>query len=63
VNKKTLAVLLLLAIFAFSVFSITPMALCATDDMTASITQWLPTIISFAMLGMVLGMLKKFGKF
>lgn len=32
----------------------------AVDDMTTTITDWLPTIISFAMLGMVLGMLDKF---
>lgn len=32
-------------------------------DMTSTITQWLPIIITFAMLGMVLGLLKKFGKF
>jgi hypothetical protein len=31
-------------------------------DMTTTITTWLPTIISFAMLGMVLGMLDKFIK-
>ena len=33
------------------------------SDMTDTITEWLPTIITFAMLGMVLGLLKKFGKF
>lgn len=27
------------------------------------ITQWIPLIVTFAMLGMVLGLLKKFGKF
>lgn len=32
-------------------------------SMTDTITEWLPTIISMAMLGMVLGILKKFGKF
>jgi len=37
-------------------------AVFAADDMTSTITEWLPTIITFAMLGMVLGMLKKFGK-
>jgi hypothetical protein len=34
-----------------------------TDDMTSAITTWLPVIIQFAMLGMVFGLLKKFGKF
>jgi len=47
---------------AIAVFATVPVGFC-TDDMTTSITSWLPTIISFAMLGMVLGMLKKFGKF
>jgi hypothetical protein len=47
---------------AIAVFATVPVGFC-TDDMTQSITSWLPTIISFAMLGMVLGMLKKFGKF
>jgi len=30
--------------------------------MTETITEWLPTIITFAMLGMVVGLLKKLGK-
>jgi len=47
---------------AIAVFATVPVGFC-TDDMTQSITSWLPTIISFAMLGMVLGMLKKFGEF
>jgi len=34
-----------------------------TDDTSSTILQWMPTIITFAMLGMVLGLLKKLGKF
>lgn len=30
--------------------------------MTSAITQWLPVIIQFVMLGMVIGILKKFGR-
>jgi len=51
-----------ITMIAIAVFATVPVGFC-TDDMTTSITSWLPTIISFAMLGMVLGMLKKFGKF
>ncbi len=35
----------------------------STSDMTATVMEFLPIIITFAMLGMVLGLLKKFGKF
>lgn len=35
-------------------------ASCAVD--TSTITEWLPTIIEFAMLGMILGLLGKFTK-
>jgi len=31
-------------------------------DMSASILSWMPLVIQFAMLGVVMGMLKKFGK-
>lgn len=34
----------------------------ASTDYTETITEWLPTIVQFAMLGMVMGLLKKFGK-
>ena len=33
-----------------------------TDDYTSTITEWLPLIVQFAMLGMIMGLLKKFGK-
>ena len=33
-----------------------------SDDMSTIITTWLPTIVSFAMLSMVLGMVKGFGR-
>ena len=35
----------------------------STQDITNVVLAWMPLIIVFAMLGMVLGMLKKFGKF
>ena len=59
-NLRQIAVFV--TMIALAVFATVPVGFC-TDDMTGSITSWLPTIISFAMLGMVLGMLKKFGKF
>jgi len=34
----------------------------ATSDMTATVMEFVPLIVTFAMLGMVLGLLKKFGK-
>jgi hypothetical protein len=34
-----------------------------SEDVTKTVLQWMPLIITFAMLGMVLGLLKKFGKF
>jgi hypothetical protein len=34
-----------------------------TQDITNIVLAWMPLIIVFAMLGMVLGMMKKFGKF
>jgi len=33
-----------------------------SSDITQTVMEWMPLIITFAMLGMVLGMLKKFGK-
>jgi|GEM_PF-4781374 hypothetical protein len=37
--------------------------LSTTQEITDIVLAWMPLIIVFAMLGMVLGMLKKFGKF
>jgi len=34
-----------------------------SSDVTSTVMEWMPLIITFAMLGMVLGLLKKFGKF
>jgi len=34
-----------------------------SSDITTTVMEWMPLIITFAMLGMVLGLLKKFGKF
>jgi len=34
-----------------------------SSDITSTVLEWMPLIITFAMLGMVLGLLKKFGKF
>ena len=35
----------------------------SSEETTQTVMQWMPLIITFAMLGMVLGLLKKFGKF
>ena len=34
-----------------------------TSQITETVMAWMPLIITFAMLGMVLGILKKLGKF
>jgi hypothetical protein len=34
-----------------------------SEDITKVVMDWMPLIITFALLGMVLGLLKKFGKF
>jgi len=34
-----------------------------TSQITDTVLAWMPLIVTFAMLGMVLGLLKKFGKF
>ncbi len=33
-----------------------------SSDITNIVLEWMPLIITFALLGMVLGLLKKFGK-
>lgn len=33
----------------------------SAGDMTSTITEWLPIILEFAIIGMIFGMLKKFG--
>ena len=35
----------------------------SSNDITNIVLQWMPVIITFAILGMLLGMLKKLGKF
>jgi uncharacterized membrane protein len=39
------------------------MKMAATQEITDIVLAWMPLIIVFAMLGMVLGMMKKFGRF
>jgi hypothetical protein len=39
------------------------MEMSSSQEITDIVLAWMPLIIVFAMLGMVLGMLKKFGKF
>lgn len=65
-NKKLFAVLLIVASLFASIFAFSPMVFADTSTSTTDITnvvlEWMPLIIIFAMLGMLLGMLKKFGK-
>jgi len=47
-----------------SLLNLIPKGFCSdTGDITATVMEWMPLIITFALLGMVLGLLKKFGKF
>lgn len=66
-RKKILtALLVILSIAACSTAAVaTPVfaTTSTTPDMTTTIMQFMPLIVTFAMLGMVLGLLKKFGKF
>jgi len=56
--------ILLMFLVAFGIVSV-PVAFAqsTSQDITNTVLEWMPLIITFAMLGMVLGMLKKFGKF
>jgi len=48
-----------------SLLNLIPKGYCqsSTSDITTTVMEWMPLIITFALLGMVLGLLKKFGKF
>ena len=37
-----------------------PSAYCTTSSMGDTLTEWMPTMLEFAIIGMVFGMLKKF---
>lgn len=40
-----------------------PIGHCATNtDISETLTTWMPIIVQFAMLGMIMGLLKKLGK-
>ncbi|MCJ7768600.1 hypothetical protein MUP79_09445 [Candidatus Bathyarchaeota archaeon] len=65
-RKKIFTALLVILFAACSTAAVaTPVfaATSSTPDMTTTIMQFMPLIVTFAMLGMVLGLLKKFGKF
>jgi len=59
-NKTRLLSFLLIALCLVSVA--VPVAFASTEDISATVLDWMPLIIQFAMLGMILGLLKKFGK-
>jgi hypothetical protein len=68
-NKKLFAIaLVVLSLFGFAFANpYIPVAFAqdtssTTSEITNVVLAWMPLIIIFAMLGMVLGMLKKFGK-
>ena len=47
----------------YALLALMPKGLCSTgSDMTSTITEWLPIILQFAIIGMIFGMLKKFGR-
>lgn len=56
--KFALALVSLLSVLAYI-----PRGFCATSDsMTDALTEWLPIILQFAIIGMMFGMLKKLGR-
>lgn len=59
--KRKLSFLCVLALSLFA--TVVSPAFCSTGtDMTSTITEWLPIILQFAIIGMIFGMLSKFGK-
>lgn len=63
-NKKRLLSFLLIALslIAFASPLAVNVAFASTEDISTTVMDWMPLIIQFAMLGMILGLLKKFGK-
>jgi len=59
---KTIA-LMFLVIFGIVSVPVVSAQTSTSQDITNTVLEWMPLIITFAMLGMVLGMLKKFGRF
>lgn len=59
---KTIA-LMFLVIFGIVSVPVVFAQTSTSQDITNTVLEWMPLIITFAMLGMVLGMLKKFGRF
>ncbi len=39
-----------------------PMGHCADTDISDTLMTWMPIIVQFAMLGMIMGIMKKLGK-
>jgi len=56
---------ILFALAATGTIATLPAGFCSTSttDISSVVLEWMPLIITFAMLGMILGLLKKFGKF
>jgi hypothetical protein len=48
--------------FAGTIYPVFAQTTDTTSQITEIVLAWMPLIIIFAMLGMILGMLKKFGK-
>lgn len=61
VFSLVLCVLCVLTIAGVGVSAVAQPVYAATDY-ASTITEWLPLIVQFAMLGMIMGLLKKFGK-
>lgn len=46
----------------FTCMQAIPFGYCESSDISSTLTEWLPIIVQFAMLGMIMGLLKKLGK-
>jgi len=55
--------MILLGLAATGTAMLSPAGFCSssTTDISSVVLEWMPLIITFAMLGMILGLLKKFG--
>lgn len=63
-NLKTRILFALVSLLSgLTSLSVRVFAQDTTSDVTNVVLSWMPLIITFAMLGMVLGLLKKFSKF
>lgn len=60
--KKFKAFIVYIQKHPYFAYALTVISLSTTEEITEIVMAWMPLIFLFAMLGVVLGLLKKFGK-